>query len=95
VSSETFTRSSPAVASSSALSASDSALVVSDSSGRGRRPTSLPIRPATPARTSGSPPVSRIVRTPRSTKMPASRRISSSVRTAWAGNQANPSAGMQ
>ncbi|MNZ90721.1 hypothetical protein D3C78_1096900 [compost metagenome] len=49
-------------------------------------------RPTMPGRTSGSPPVRRSLRTPRATKMRATRSISSRVSTCWRGRNCMSSA---
>ena len=91
----TLTRSSPASASRPATRSRPTPLVVIAICGRG----SSAAMPATTStierRSSGSPPVSRICRTPSPTNTPTTRSSSSSVSISGFGSQGSPSAGMQ
>jgi len=72
------------------------ALVVSEISGRGRSSAVRAMIPASPRRSSGSPPVNLISRIPSSsTPTRISRTTSSSVSCSGAGSQSRPSGGMQ
>ncbi len=71
-------------------------LVVSEISGRGRSAAVRATMPASPRRSSGSPPVNLTSRMPsRSTATRISRTISSSLSTSGFGSQSSPSGGMQ
>ena len=96
VSSDTFSRSSPAAASGPASRASPMPLVVSEISGRGSSSAVAAMIAGRPRRISGSPPVNRTSVMPsRRTATQISRATSSSVSSAGPGSQSRPSAGMQ
>ena len=95
VSMETFTRFSPACTSSGATPTSPMPFVVSDNSGRGRNAARRATTAGRVGCSRGSPPVSRMLVTPRDTNAPASRTISSSVSSSDLRSHGKPSAGMQ
>ena len=96
VSSEMLMRLSPASRSASAFCRSRTPLVVIVMSSVGSIALIIPMSSSSLTRTSGSPPVILIVRTPyRSTKMRARRTISSYLRMSSRASHLRPSAGMQ
>ena len=90
-----FTRSTPAAFSSAAIPGSSTPLVVRVSSSSWGMSRSLRQRDSIPRRTSGSPPVSRIFRTPSAAASRAISSISSRERIARCSRLFTPSGGMQ
>jgi hypothetical protein len=89
-----LTRRSPAAASARAWRASSTPFVVSERSSTPGTSASMRTSAGRSRRTSGSPPVSRTLRTPTEARIPTSRRISSKVSMRSRGNQTG-SSGMQ
>ena len=90
-----LTRVSPASASAGAIFGRSVPLVVSAMASSPVIARRRPMWSMMPRRTSGSPPVSRILLMPSSTATAAKRSISSKERTSSWERQATPSAGMQ
>ena len=85
----------PASASGAASVSRSTPFVVRDMSSSGPTSRNIRTKVGRSARTSGSPPVTLIDRTPSPTKIDSSRVSSSNVRISSFGSQASPSAGMQ